>query len=29
MGWAPRVSIERIDRMLVFMGPVSLAVYRQ
>jgi hypothetical protein len=26
MGWPPRASIERIDRMLVFMGPVSLVV---
>jgi hypothetical protein len=24
MGWPPRESIERTDRMLVFMGPVSL-----
>jgi hypothetical protein len=23
MGWPPRASIERIDRMLVFMGPAS------
>jgi hypothetical protein len=29
MGWPPRASIERIDHMLVFMGPVSLVVYRQ
>jgi hypothetical protein len=26
MGWPPRASIERIIRMLVFMGPVSLVV---
>jgi hypothetical protein len=26
MGWPPRASIERTDRMLVFMGPVSLVV---
>jgi hypothetical protein len=24
MGWPPRASIERIDRILLFMGPVSL-----
>jgi hypothetical protein len=24
MGWLPRASIERTNRMLVFMGPVSL-----
>jgi hypothetical protein len=29
MGWPPRASIEHIDRMLVFMDPVSLVVYRQ
>jgi hypothetical protein len=26
MGWPPRASIERSDRMLVFMGPVNLVV---
>jgi hypothetical protein len=26
MGWPPRASIERTDRMLVFMGLVSLGV---
>jgi hypothetical protein len=26
MSWAPRASIERTDRMLVFMDPVSLVV---
>jgi hypothetical protein len=26
MGWPPQASIERTDRMLVFMGPVSLVV---
>jgi hypothetical protein len=26
MGWPPRASIERIDHMLVFMGPVSTVV---
>jgi hypothetical protein len=29
MGWPPRASIERTDRMLVFMGPVSLVICRQ
>jgi hypothetical protein len=30
MGWPSRASIERTDRMLVFMGPVSLVVgYQQ
>jgi hypothetical protein len=24
MGWPPQASIERTDRMLVFMGPVSI-----
>jgi hypothetical protein len=27
MGWPPRASIEHTDRMLVFMGPVSLVLY--
>jgi hypothetical protein len=29
MGWPLRVSIKRINRILVFMGPVSLVPYRQ
>jgi hypothetical protein len=29
MDWPPQASMERTDRMLVFMGPVSLVVYRQ
>jgi hypothetical protein len=29
MGWPPRASMERTDRMLVFMGPVSLVICRQ
>jgi hypothetical protein len=29
MGWAPRVSIERTDQMLVFMSPVSLVISHQ
>jgi hypothetical protein len=26
MGWPPQASIQRIDRMLVFMGPISIVV---
>jgi hypothetical protein len=28
MGWPPQENIERTDRMLVFMGPVSNVAYR-